>query len=173
MTQVDVTHIPEEGLRVSIAEDADELDLSAPGTRFRERVSGELHLAKAGEAIRTTGRLAVPVTFECTRCLRPFHATLDIPVSAQFLPVAPPAAPGEHQMPAEEAEDYYYGDHVVVLDDLVRQEVLLAIPFSPQCRTDCRGLCGQCGQDLNVETCECTPPPDPRLAVLREFLRKK
>jgi uncharacterized protein len=173
MTQVDVTHIPEEGLRVSISEDAEDLDLSAPGTRFRERVSGELHLAKAGEAICATGRLTVPVTFECMRCLRPFHATLDIPVAAQFLPGPPPAAPGEHQMPEDEAEDYYYADNVVVLDDLVRQEVFLAIPFSPQCRPECRGLCGQCGQDLNVETCACAPPPDPRLAGLREYLRKK
>jgi uncharacterized protein len=172
MTQVDVTHIPEEGLLITLAEDVEELDLTAPGTHFRGRISGELHLAKAGEAIRATGRLTVPVTFECGRCLRPFPATLDIPVDAQFLPVVPPVAPGEHQMPEDEAENYYYEDDVVVLDDLIREEVLLAIPFSPQCRAECRGLCAQCGQDLNVGSCRCTPPPDPRLAVLREYLKK-
>src|SRR3989454_3951410 len=39
---------------------------------------------------------------------------------------------------------------------------ILAVPFSPQCRADCRGLCPQCGQDLNVGACACAPPPDPR-----------
>src|SRR2546422_132133 len=71
------------------------------------------------------------------------------------------------------AEDYYYQDDVVVLDDLVRQEVILAVPFSPQCRADCRGLCPQCGQDLNVGACACAPPPDPRWAALREYLKGK
>src|SRR5207253_956869 len=59
----------------------------------------------------------------------------------------------------------------VDLDDLVRQEVILAVPFSPQCRADCQGLCPQCGQDLNVGTCACATPPDPRWAVLREYLK--
>jgi len=81
--------------------------------------------------------------------------------------------PGEYRMPPEEAEDYHYQDDVVVLDDLVRQEVILAVPFSPQCRVDCRGLCPQCGQDLNVGTCACAPPPDTRWAVLREYLKGK
>src|SRR5437879_13900238 len=76
-------------------------------------------------------------------------------------------------MPSEAAEDYYYQDDVVVLDDLVRQEVILAVPFRPQCRADCRGLCRQCGQDLNVGTCACAPPPDPRWAVLREYVKGK
>jgi uncharacterized protein len=76
-------------------------------------------------------------------------------------------------MPTEEAENYYYRDEVLILDDLVRQEVILAVPFSPQCRAECRGLCPQCGQDLNAETCSCAPPPDPRWAVLREYLKKK
>jgi len=76
-------------------------------------------------------------------------------------------------MPPEAAEDYYYQDDVVVLDDLVRQEAILAVPFSPQCRADCRGLCPQCGQDLNVGTCACAPPPDPRWAALREYLKGK
>jgi len=45
----------------------------------------------------------------------------------------------------------------LVVDDLVRQEALLAMPLTPQCREDCRGLCPQCGQDLNAESCACGP----------------
>ncbi len=172
MKQVCVSDIPAEGLQLAFTEDPAELDVTVRGTRFLQPISVEVLLAKAESAITATGRIAVPVAHECVRCLREFPAPLDIPVDAQFLPTPPTFAAGEHRMPREEAEHYYYRNDVVVLDDLVRQEVLLAVPFSPQCRAECRGLCGQCGQDLNAGACTCAPPPDPRLAVLREYLKK-
>ena len=172
MTEVKVSEIPEEGLSLSLREDPAALDLTVPGGRFLEPVSVDVFLVKADKAVLATGRITVPVAFECVRCLREFPASLDIPVSTQFLP--PPELPlGEHPMPPDEAEDYYYRDDAIVLDDLVREEVLLAVPFNPQCRAECLGLCPQCGQDLNKERCACAPPPDHRWAVLRQHLKGK
>jgi len=173
MTQVVASKIPAEGLPLSFTEDPAALGVAVLGARFLQPLSVEVRLSKAGNAVTVTGKIAVPVAFECARCLREFPAPLDIPVASKFLPSSPSLAPGHHPMPENEAEDYYYQDDIVALDDLVRQEVLLALPFSPQCRPECRGLCGQCGQDLNVGTCTCAPPPDPRLAVLREYLKKQ
>ena len=173
MDRVQVSEIPEEGLSLSVKEDPAELDLTVPGVRFLEPIAVEVFLVKAEKAVMATGRITVPVAFECVRCLREFPASLDIPVSTQFLPGPPPPSSGEHPMPSEEAEDYYYRDDVLVLDDLIRQEVILGVPFSPQCRADCRGLCAQCGQDLNRGECACAPPPDPRWAVLRQHLKGK
>lgn len=172
MTQVCISDIPAEGLQVQCDENPVELDVTAPGVRFVEPVVVDVWLAKAGQAVTVTGRIAAPVAFECVRCLREFPTMLEIPVHAQFLPPPPVLTPGEHRMPVEEAEEYYYHDDTVVLDDLVRQELLLAMPFNPQCRSDCRGLCVQCGQDLNVGSCGCPPLPDPRLAVLQKYLKK-
>ena len=172
MAQVKVSEIPEEGLSLSVKEDPAELDLRVAGVRFLEPISVDVFLSRAAPAVTAAGRITVPVAFECVRCLREFLAALDIPISTQFVP--PPELPlGEHPMPPEEAEDYYYRDDVIVLDDLVREEVLLAVPFNPQCRADCRGLCAQCGQDLNRGACACAPPPDPRWAVLRQHLKGK
>lgn len=173
MTQVVASKIPAEGLSLTFTEDPAALEVAVRGVRFLQPLSVEVLLVMAGSAVTVTGRIAVPVAFECVRCLREFPAALDIPVAAKFMPALPSLAPGQHPMPEDEAEDYYYRDDVVVLDDLVRQEVLLALSLSPQCRPECRGLCGQCGQDLNVGTCTCGPPPDPRLAVLREYLKKR
>ena len=173
MTQVCVSDIPAEGLHRAFTAEPAELEVTVPGARFVEPISVEVLLVKAGRTITVSGWIAGPVAYECVRCLREFPTTLNIPLDAQFLSPPPAFTAGEHRMPREEAEHYYYSDDVVVLDDLVRQEVLLAVPFSPQCRTDCRGLCAQCGQDLNVGTCACAPPPDPRLAVLREYLKKR
>jgi uncharacterized protein len=173
MTQIPIAEIPEEGLPLSYNEDPAELDLAIPGVRFLQPIAVDLVLVKAVPVISATGRIRASATCECVRCLNPFPVRLDIPVATQFRPAQPPLPPGEYQMPSAEAEDYYYRDDVVVLDDLIRQEVILAVPFSPQCRADCRGLCPQCGQDLNVGTCACAPPPDPRWAALREYLKGK
>ena len=171
MDRVQVSEIPEEGLSLSVKEDPAALDLTITGVRFLEPISVDVFLVKAEKAVMTTGRITVPVAFECVRCLREFPSSLDIPLSTQFVPAPPQLPSGEHPMPSEQAEDYYYRDDVIVLNDLVRQEVLLAVPFSPQCRADCRGLCSQCGQDLNRGECACAPPPDPRWAVLRQHLK--
>ena len=172
MAEVKVSEIPEEGLNLSVEEDPAALDLAATGVRFVEPIAVDVFLVKAEKTVTATGRIVAPVAFECVRCLCEFPASLDIPVSTQFVP-PPPVPAGEHPMPSEQAEDYYYRDDVLVLDDLVREEVLLAVPFSPQCRADCRGLCAQCGQDLNRGTCACAPPPDPRWAVLRQHLKRQ
>jgi len=171
MTEVVVSNIPDEGLTLSFHEDPAALDLTAPGARFIQPVTADVLLRKAGDAVSVTGRLALSVMFECVDCLREFLASFEIPVEAQYLPGSPSLVAGEHVMPVEEAENYYYRENVIELDDLVREEVLLAIPYKPLCTPDCRGLCPQCGVDLNTETCQCAPPPDPRLAALRQLFK--
>ena len=171
--QVPLSSIPSEGLSVSITAEPSSLELSMPGARFIEPVSGDMFLEKAGDAVNVTGQILTSVMFECVRCLREFLQTYDIPVNAQYLSEAPSVAHGEHVMPVEEAEAYYYHGDVMVLDDLLRQEVLLALPIKPLCREDCRGLCPQCGEDLNVRACSCAPPIDPRLAPLQQYFKKR
>ena len=56
---------------------------------------------------------------------------------------------------------------------MLREQFYLAMPMKPLCRPDCRGLCPECGTNLNVTTCSCEPRwTDPRLTGLREWLDK-
>ena len=45
-------------------------------------------------------------------------------------------------------------DGNIDLDDLAREYLVVEIPINPLCRPDCKGLCVECGADLNVEVCE-------------------
>ena len=55
-------------------------------------------------------------------------------------------------------------------DDLIWEDIVLALPPKLLCKPDCAGLCHRCGQNLNEKACECKPEGDPRLAVLKQLL---
>ena len=62
-------------------------------------------------------------------------------------------------------------DNQLDIDELVRADLFLELPNKVLCREDCKGLCGQCGKNLNFDSCECEKKPiDPRLAVLGKLL---
>ena len=61
-------------------------------------------------------------------------------------------------------------DGLIDLSEVVRQHLVLALPFAPRCREDCRGLCPSCGADLNIGPCACPKAEaDPRLQILRQW----
>ena len=56
---------------------------------------------------------------------------------------------------------------------MLREQVILDAPMQPLCREDCRGLCPQCGTNLNTDACACAPAwEDPRLAALKALRPK-
>ena len=56
------------------------------------------------------------------------------------------------------------------LDELVEEDVNLALPSKYLCNEECKGLCLNCGKNLNEGQCDCKAPVDPRLAVLLDLL---
>jgi len=71
---------------------------------------------------------------------------------------------------AEDLEFSLYEGEEVDLGPLIREQVLLALPTRPLCRDDCRGLCPQCGINLNHAECGCRVETfDPRLEALRSL----
>jgi uncharacterized protein len=70
----------------------------------------------------------------------------------------------------ERADEELFDGKTIDLDPLVREQVLLALPMHAVCRDDCKGLCGQCGKNLNEGQCGCVGTQvDPRLAVLKNI----
>jgi uncharacterized protein len=72
-----------------------------------------------------------------------------------------------------EAEIGYYEGEGVLLEDALREQVLLALPLKTICRDDCKGLCPHCGKNLNEIQCACVDEvEDPRWAALKEIRTK-
>jgi uncharacterized protein len=79
-----------------------------------------------------------------------------------------PAADSEGaEVRDEDLDTFAFDGEKIDLEPVFREQFVLAVPFAPLCREDCKGLCPQCGIDRNSGTCSCEKPIDPRLAALK------
>jgi uncharacterized protein len=139
-----------------------------PEVTFRAPVRGQLELRAVGSRVLVSGEAATDVDLTCSRCLGTFAAALSTRVEEIFEPR--PAAGkvstegGVLIVPSPEG--------TIDVDELLRQHLVLVLPYAPVCRAECTGLCSVCGTDRNQRDCGCTPKTsDPRLAVLTNVLR--
>lgn len=152
------------------------LDLKAEEAHYLkevQRVEGEVRLLRVPHAILVTGKVKALVEMVCGRCLESFRQAVSFDLQEEYYPVVDVSS-GTALPPPEDASAFTIGpDHVLDLREALRQYALLALPMKPVCLPDCRGLCPQCGANLNLGPCPCpAPSPDPRLAAL-EALRER
>ncbi len=103
----------------------------------------------------------------CARCLEPVQRRLEGSMDLIFRPAGADSQAGEHAITEDETEIGYYEESGLLLEDAVREQVLLALPGRILCRQDCKGLCSHCGINRNLSTCECVDEPaNPRFAAL-------
>jgi uncharacterized protein len=103
---------------------------------------------------------------QCARCVEPVATPLAGNFDLIFRPQAADAESGERAITLDETEIGYYEESGLVLEDVVREQVLLSLPTRTLCSEDCKGLCPRCGQNLNLGTCNCAPISDPRWNAL-------
>ena len=142
------------------------------------RVNGPVSLAfdiyKDGDRYRLVGTASGQVELSCSRCLEPFTAGVEAPFDLRYVPQTDNAGEGEREIEEDDLATAYYRDGVIDLGQLVKEQFYLSLPMKPLCSEACRGLCPQCGANLNQTTCDCPADwEDPRLAGLRTLLDKR
>ena len=119
--------------------------------------------------IRLRGRLSTGLELQCARCLEPVQQDVKRDFELLYRPPGVDAGRDELSVTAAEAEIGYYQGEGLLLEDVLREQVLLALPLKVTCRADCKGLCPHCGKNLNHEQCSCsTELEDPRWAALKD-----
>ena len=125
--------------------------------------------------IRLRGRFAGRFQVPCARCVEPVEIPLESDFDLIFRPVVADSEPTERSITAPETEIGYYQKDSLLLEDVLREQVLLSLPVRTLCKPDCKGLCPRCGQNRNSQECTCdVGPSDPRweaLAGLRSRIR--
>jgi uncharacterized protein len=159
-------------------------------TAFRAAGRSEFvgQLRRVDTRVLLHGELTLPLSGQCRRCLAPVQQLLPVRFDLNFVPIKDlrrhtpvPAhsadsreahgGHGQHQsamVPALDEEPF--DGHVLDLEPTLREQILLALPMDALCSEACKGLCPNCGQNLNEATCDCRADvADPRWAKLREL----
>jgi len=120
--------------------------------------------------IRLKGRLSAGLELQCARCLEAVRQDVKREFELLYRPLGADAGKDELSVTDAEAEIGYYQGEGILLEDVLREQVLLALPLKITCREDCRGLCPHCGKNLNQDQCSCAvPEEDPRWEALKEI----
>jgi uncharacterized protein len=144
----------------------------ARGNQFRivAPVDLRLKIHKDKERFRLVGTLSTVLELACSRCLEPFPLPVDAQFDLRYSPHSENTG-GEREVEEDDLAEAFYRDDVIDLGQLMEEQFYLALPMKPLCQADCKGLCTNCGTNLNVAACDCQVRwEDPRLAVLKALI---
>jgi uncharacterized protein len=116
-------------------------------------VNVSLAVTRSGLRLLVTGSVSYRARLECATCSCEYECDFNEPLSAEFLSCD--EEPGEAADRRERDDGGGLRGNWLDLLPMVRDAIHLAVPIAPQCRPDCRGLCRECGADLNKGQCAC------------------
>lgn len=123
--------------------------------------------------IRVVGKLDATMEVSCARCLDLVTHKVNWAFDLLYRPLGVDRRAEEVAISEADTEIGYYEGDGLLLEDVLREQVLLATPVKTICREDCKGLCPSCGRNLNQEQCDCEPrSSDPRWDALADIRNK-
>ena len=161
MRAIDVRDLldqPGSSKHVRVEESVEGLKTELAAVPEGENLEGDLLLESVVEGIVVRGSVGGRMRLRCARCLKEFDRDFDVRMDELYA-----REPGPE-------DDYVLADDVLDPEPMVRDAVVLEMPYAPVCRPDCQGLCERCGGDRNLGECVCAPEVDPRWAGLDALL---
>ena len=162
-----VSDIPEDGLEQEL-----EVPVETGENTEPDIAHAALRFLRIGKSVLVDGSIHITVSMRCSRCLGDFSTPLDIDFKEEYAPSEEFDTEGEPELTDSELNIGFYTNDEIDTRELVTEQVLLAVPMKPLCIMECRGICPECGTNLNEGVCNCcTEKIDPRLAPLKRFMK--
>ncbi|MFW5719207.1 MAG: YceD family protein [Halanaerobium sp.] len=138
--------------QVSLEFEFHDLEFANREIEIKDPILLELEIFNTRESFVVEGKLRTELILSCSRCLQKYSSPVELDISEDVL-----------KSEMEDEEELY-------LDDIVKENIILSLPMKPLCSDDCKGICPQCGKNLNEGECDCEVETlDPRLAKLKDF----
>jgi uncharacterized protein len=167
-----IEDVPPEGLLLHLRRGPNWVEIGAPVVGD---IESWLLIFKIGRDVTVDLEGHATLRLECGRCLKEFDFPVPMELRQMYLPLKEDELEDETELDADDLGVTFYRTPEIALNELVREELILAIPLQPLCHKNCPGLCPRCGADLASAACSCAArDPDPRLsalAALREAMK--
>lgn len=172
---IEIEDLKDEPLHVHHVFPVGEIMFSHEDAELSAPITTDFVLTHEDRDLRIEGTLETAIRFRCSKCTREFSRPFSAGFDLSYLPQ--PKWTNENaeiELKYDEMEVGYYDGIAFDVNVMLLEQIELAMPMQYVCREDCKGLCYQCGADLNEGACLCKQEePDSRLAVLLEFQKKK
>jgi uncharacterized protein len=150
-----------------------EVEQAGDTYRIVSPVEVDFDVHKDKDKFRLEGTVRSELELSCSRCLEPFRLPVDAAFDLRYLPASAMSTEEESAIEEDDLETSFYREDVIELNEMLREQFYLALPMKPLCEEGCRGLCPQCGANLNTGACGCAVEwLDPRLAALKDLKRE-
>ena len=155
-----------EGKKIDFEEMLDFSDALDLGFSFQTAAKVSGSIVNIGGSLELSASVSALLSFECDRCCETF--TEEFECSFSELLKKESVVDGDDKNP----DAIYFEGNSLELDDIVLNNILVELPLKHLCAEDCKGLCPECGQNLNHGQCKCdTRSVDPRFDALDKFFK--
>ena len=146
-----------------------QIDLDS-GTQLQSNVALTAEISRVGGKTHIRATIKADATIDCSRCLEPVRKDFDLAFQDVFVDAAEESSRDGIEIDAAELDESLLVGSEIDLADVVREQMLLALPEQIFCKEDCRGLCPICGENRNLIDCSCEENEiDPRWAALKNL----
>lgn len=137
------------------------------GLELEGPLKAKFKLTNVSSRIMVDGEVHTTVRLACGRCAETFVMPLDVEVEEHFIDEDSAEVPADENVSLEDLNIFTYRDDRLEFDEILRQNLLAGLPVKPLCQPECKGLCDQCGANLNQGSCDCEKEDiDPRWGPL-------
>jgi uncharacterized protein len=131
-------------------------------------VTGKVRLS--GNEVFVSGHVDSRAQVECDRCLQPVEAPVSADFTLEYITGSEYESSEVAELTEAEMSVAVFDGEGLDVDEIVKEQILLAVPTRMLCREDCKGICPECGIDRNTGECSCGADNiDPRWAALKNF----
>ncbi len=147
-----------------------------PDVELAGPLDADLRLQRTNRGILARGSVSAPLRRTCARCTDAFVEEVRVPIDEEFLPTIDPESGRPMSVDPAEPDTTLHVDehHEISLGAVIHDELALTEPMHPLCRSDCPGLCVECGLRLDSgDHTHAADDIDPRLAGLAALLEER
>ena len=162
---------PERSFHYDLSENVQPISIGSEEISFAAPVKMSLDIKNAGRVLVMNGHITGDTELTCSRCLEKYRFQLDTYFEEKFChlsDVSEVTGDGEGT-----GDLHVFENNRIEMDNIILENIVLAVPMKNVCSESCRGLCGICGANLNKNECGCrTDDIDPRFSALKKFFEQ-
>jgi uncharacterized protein len=133
-------------------------DLSSSGEcEFTAPININLTVSREYDHIRVVGNVSTSVRMHCSRCLEEFERDMDTSFTLFFDKKSGVPLDAETELKESDLLSIPYDGDYIDFTSEISEQLIMEIPYKPLCREECKGLCNNCGANLNTGDCGCGP----------------